>query len=50
MTVSVAIISDTHGHLDPRIIEIIRECDYAIHAGDICGKMFSRQCNPKVQW
>lgn len=37
-SVSVAIISDTHGHLDPRIADLIRECDYAIHAGDICGE------------
>ena len=47
MTVSVAIISDTHGHLDPRIIEIIRECDYAIHAGDICGENVLAAMQPK---
>jgi hypothetical protein len=47
MTVSVAIISDTHGHLDPRIIEIIRECDYAIHAGDICGENVLAAMRPK---
>ncbi len=33
----VAIISDTHGHIDDNIIEIIKDCDQVIHAGDICG-------------
>lgn len=47
MSVSVAIISDTHGHLDPRIIDIIRECDYAIHAGDICGEEVLASMQPK---
>lgn len=47
MTISVAIISDTHGHLDPRIAEIIRECDYAMHAGDICGENVLAAMQPK---
>jgi putative phosphoesterase len=33
----VAILADTHGVLDPRIAEIVRECDCAVHAGDIGG-------------
>ncbi|MBU0654386.1 MAG: metallophosphatase family protein [Gammaproteobacteria bacterium] len=45
--VSVAIISDTHGHLDPRIADLIRECDYAIHAGDICGEDILAAMQPK---
>lgn len=32
---TVAIISDTHGFLDPRITKIIHDCHYAVHAGDI---------------
>lgn len=32
---TVAIISDTHGELDTRIAEIIKQSDIAIHAGDI---------------
>lgn len=35
MPVTVAIVSDTHGFLDPRIAEIVRACDIAVHAGDI---------------
>lgn len=34
----VGIISDTHSHLDPRIAEVLRDCDIAVHAGDIMGK------------
>lgn len=34
----IGIISDTHSHLDPRIADILRECDMAVHAGDIMGK------------
>jgi len=36
-TVTVGILSDTHGYLDARIAEVVNACDYAIHAGDICG-------------
>jgi len=35
-TVRVAILSDTHGIVDPRILDAITGCDHAIHAGDIC--------------
>lgn len=34
----VGIISDTHSHLDPRIADVLRGCDIAVHAGDIMGK------------
>ena len=33
--VRVALVSDTHGVLDPRIAEAVRGCDFAVHAGDI---------------
>ncbi len=33
--VRVALLSDTHGTLDPRIGEAVRGCDLAVHAGDI---------------
>ena len=32
---TIAIVSDTHGLLDPRIADIIKQSDIAIHAGDI---------------
>lgn len=34
-TITVAIISDTHDVLHSRIDAIIRQCDIAVHAGDI---------------
>lgn len=34
----IGIISDTHSHLDARIADILRQCDMAIHAGDVMGK------------
>lgn len=46
--VSIAIISDTHAHLDERIIALIATCDYAIHAGDICGEAIINSMQPKT--
>jgi len=31
----VALLADTHGVLDARVAEVVRECDCAVHAGDI---------------
>lgn len=31
----VGVISDTHGHLDPRVKELFADVDHIIHAGDI---------------
>lgn len=45
----IGIISDTHAHLDPRIADILRECDMAIHAGDIMGKHVLDQIQPAGQ-
>jgi len=47
LTTTIAVISDTHAHLDPRIIELVRECDIAIHAGDICGADILESMQPK---
>lgn len=33
--VRVAILSDTHGAVDPRILTVIATCDRAVHGGDI---------------
>lgn len=32
---TVAIVSDTHGFLDPRIAKLVEDCHYAVHAGDV---------------
>ncbi len=31
----VALLSDTHGHLDARIEALARGCDFIVHAGDV---------------
>ena len=46
-SVTVGILSDTHGYLDERIAEVIRDCDYAIHAGDIMGAHVLDQLKPR---
>ena len=43
--VRVAIISDTHGYIDPKVIDVIRRCDQVVHAGDICGAHVLEQLN-----
>jgi putative phosphoesterase len=45
---TIGIISDTHSHLDQRIIALLKECDYAIHAGDICGDAILNAMQPKT--
>jgi len=46
---TVAILSDTHGFLDPRIAERVSECDYAVHAGDIGGADVLFALQPRLQ-
>ena len=31
----IALVSDTHGNLDPRIVKVVDRCRLAVHAGDI---------------
>lgn len=33
--IRVAILSDTHGFIWPEVVEAVRSCQYAVHAGDI---------------
>jgi putative phosphoesterase len=33
----IGLVSDSHGPVDPRIIDAIRSCDFLIHAGDLGG-------------
>ncbi|MBC8210283.1 MAG: metallophosphoesterase family protein [Gammaproteobacteria bacterium] len=46
--VTVAIISDTHASLHEEIKAIIRQCDIAIHAGDICDADILDAMQPKT--
>lgn len=44
---TVAIVSDTHGLLDPRIATIVQQADVAIHAGDIGDASVLNSMRPK---
>jgi len=33
--IRVALVSDTHGVIDPRIADLVSGCDWAVHAGDV---------------
>ncbi len=46
-TITIAVVSDTHAHLDTRIADLVSRCDYAIHAGDICGDHVLEAMKPK---
>ncbi|MEK7322419.1 MAG: metallophosphoesterase family protein [Pseudomonadota bacterium] len=35
MGLRIALLSDTHGDLDPRVAAVVAGCDYALHAGDV---------------
>jgi putative phosphoesterase len=37
-TVTVALVSDTHGFIFPEVLDVVARCDMVIHAGDVCGK------------
>lgn len=43
----IAIVSDTHGYLDPRIAGLVGECDVAVHAGDIGGENVLQALAPR---
>jgi len=43
--VRVAIVSDTHGFLDPRVAETVSRHDCAVHAGDVgCAGVLNALC------
>ena len=44
----VGILSDTHGFIDPRIVDTVNACDHIIHAGDICGADILAQLKPRI--
>lgn len=48
-TISVGILSDSHGYLDPRVKDSVNQCDYIIHAGDIFNADVLEQLRPKKE-
>ena len=45
-SVTVGILSDSHGYLDPRIAQTVNQCDYIVHAGDIFNAQVLEQLKP----
>lgn len=43
----IAIVSDTHGAPDPRIVSQVRRCDFAVHAGDVGGSAALTDLRPQ---
>ncbi len=41
--ITIGVISDTHGYLDPRAYAALADCDAIIHAGDICDPAIIRE-------
>ena len=48
-SVTVGILSDSHGHLDPRVADTVNQCDYIVHAGDIFNAHVLEQLKPKKE-
>lgn len=46
--VSVALLADTHGWLDPRIARIVARCDFAVHAGDVGSASVLEELQPRA--
>ena len=47
--VTVGILSDSHGYLDPRVKDTVNQCDYIVHAGDIFNANILEQLQPKKE-
>lgn len=48
-TVTVGILSDSHGYLHPGIRDAVNQCDYIVHAGDIFNANVLEQLEPKKE-
>jgi len=47
-TLRVALLSDTHGFVDPRIAALVETCDLAVHAGDVGGLAVLADLRPRL--
>ncbi len=45
--VTIAILSDSHGEIHPQIVELINNCDFAVHAGDIIDESILQYLTPR---
>lgn len=47
-SIQIAVLSDTHGFVDPRISELVSNSTLAIHAGDIGSASVLNELSPKM--
>jgi len=47
--ITVGILSDSHGFLDSRVADVVNQCDYIVHAGDIFNAQVLAQLKPKKE-
>ena len=45
--VRVAILADTHGWVDPRVLAVVADCDLAVHGGDVGNAAVIAQLQPR---
>ena len=45
----IALISDTHAEISQGVLDVVSQCDVAIHAGDICSMEVLEQLKPKLE-
>ncbi len=43
----IAILADTHGQIDDRILAVVAECDIAVHGGDVGNAKILHQLQPR---
>ena len=46
--IMVGLVSDTHGSIDPRVLDALGACDQIVHAGDVGDASVLRQLNEAV--
>ena len=44
---TVGIISDTHGFIQPQILDWANQCDFIVHAGDVVDENILKQLKPR---
>ena len=44
----ISIVADSHGYVDPRVLEVVADSDVAIHAGDMMGKSVLDSMKPRT--
>lgn len=45
----IALVADTHGFVDPRIVDVVNACDMAVHAGDIGNREVLDAMRPRAR-